>query len=74
VGKFRVDSCGFGEGQAVGCGEECNEPSGSTKGGKLITFPRRNPLPGFTSHICVCVREREIGREGGLELDISQHI
>jgi len=67
VGKLRVDSCGFGEGQAAGCGKECNEPSGSTKGGKLITFPRRNPLPGFISHMCVCVCERERergGREG----------
>jgi hypothetical protein len=66
VGKLRVDSCGLGEGQAAGCGKECNEPSGSTKGGKLITFPRRDALPGLISHmcVCVCVCVCERGREG----------
>jgi hypothetical protein len=83
VGKLRLDSYGFGEGQVAGCGKECNEPSGSIKGGKLITFPRKNLLRGFISHMCVCVcvcvrerereRERENGRERGLELDMSQH-
>jgi hypothetical protein len=78
VGKLRLDSCGFGEGQAAGCGKECNELSGSTKGGKLINLPRRNPLRGFISHMYVRERERqrerEKERERGLELDMSQHI
>jgi len=64
VGKRRLDSYGFGEGQVAGCGEECNEPSGSIKGGKLITFPRRNLLRGFMSHMYVCEREREGRRKG----------
>jgi hypothetical protein len=85
VGNLRLDSCGFGDEQAADCGKECNEPSGSTKGGKLITFPGRNgswiyrgAISSCISHVCVCEREREGGGEeeggGGLELDISQHI
>ena len=55
VGELRLDSCGYGCGQAAECGAQCNEPSGSTKRGKLITVPRRNSLRGFEFHVCVCV-------------------
>jgi hypothetical protein len=65
VGKLRLHSYGFGEGQVAGCGKECNEPSGSIKGGKLITFPRRNLLRGFISHIYVCNIKMDLQEVGG---------
>jgi hypothetical protein len=51
VGNLRLDSCGFGEGLAAGCGKQRNEPPGSIKRGKFITVPTRNRLRGFIFRI-----------------------